>query len=252
MTCSGNSIENNCTKCENNLSAIYQNGTIISCIKKNPSIPDRIDIIKNGKLIDGIIEIKPDYVIKTQLSDGIKYYTSATCIANPTTYWWKQFSGSSECILPIYFNISEILPEGQNKLDGEYQLFLHATEKFTGKSNSPYNEFSVYPPFYKICDSENFGNKYYGNWYCSDTFGIYKRLENKDNNGRIMIGGIYTRGSDFYQLEGFNYTAQIASGTDKIGWTFYINVGDFGQVTGSITITFIINDLYLIKNDERK
>lgn len=34
MTCSGNSIENNWTKCENNLSAIYQNGTIISCIKK--------------------------------------------------------------------------------------------------------------------------------------------------------------------------------------------------------------------------
>lgn len=43
--------------------------------KKNPSTPDRIDIIKNGKLIDGIIEIKPDYVTKTQLSDGIKYYT---------------------------------------------------------------------------------------------------------------------------------------------------------------------------------
>ena len=51
MTCSGNLIENKCTKCENNLSAIYKNGTIISCIKENPSTPDRIDIIKNGKLI---------------------------------------------------------------------------------------------------------------------------------------------------------------------------------------------------------
>ena len=65
MTCSGNLIENNCTKCENNLSAIYENGTIISCVIETLSTPDRIDIIKNGKLIDGIIENKPDYVNKT-------------------------------------------------------------------------------------------------------------------------------------------------------------------------------------------
>ena len=77
MTWSGNLIENNCTKCENNCSPNYENGIIIKCIKENPSTPDRIDIIKNGKLIDGIIENKPDYAIKAQLSDGIKYYTSA-------------------------------------------------------------------------------------------------------------------------------------------------------------------------------
>ena len=247
MTCSGNSIENICIKCENNLSAIYENGTIISCIKEKPYTPDRIDIIKNGKLIDGIIEIKPDYVTKTQLSDEIKYFTSATCIANPSSYWWKTFTGSPGCTLPIYYNISEILPEGQNKLDGEYQLYLYATEKFTGKSNSPYNEFGVHPYFYIICDSENFGNKYLGLTYCSNTFGVYRQLENRDNNGRIMLGGIYTRGSDFYQLEGFNYTTTIANGTDKIGWNFYIDAGDFGQVTGQITISFIIKDLYLIK-----
>ena len=82
MTCSGNLIENNCTKCQNNLLAIYENGSIISFIEETSSTPDRIDIIKNGKLVDDIIEIKPDYVTNNQLSDGIKYNTSAMCIAN--------------------------------------------------------------------------------------------------------------------------------------------------------------------------
>ena len=43
--------------------------------KKNPSTPDRIDIIKNGKLLDNIIEVKGDHVTKTQLDNAIKYYT---------------------------------------------------------------------------------------------------------------------------------------------------------------------------------
>ena len=241
MICSGNLIENNCTKCENNLTAIYENGTIISCVEEDSPTPDRIDIIKGGKLIDGIIENKPGHVIKTELSDGIKYYTSANCTAKATSYWWKDFDGSPECFLPIYFNISEILGEGNHKLNGEYQLYLIATEKFTGTSNSPYNEFMVFPPFYVICNLQEFGG------YCSDTFGVYKDLERVNNNGRIMIEGIYTRGRDFYQLEGFNYTTKIANGTDLIGWRFRINAGDFGEVRGSITISFIINDLYLIK-----
>ena len=119
MECSGNLIENNCTKCENDLSAIFEKGAIISCIKETLSTPDRIDIIKNGKLIDGIIENLPDYAIKTQLSDWIKYYTSATCTSNPSSYWWNDFIGSPACHLPVYFNISGILPEGQNGLNGE-------------------------------------------------------------------------------------------------------------------------------------
>ena len=74
MICSGNLIENNCIKCESNFSVIYQNETIISCIKETAPTPDRIDIIKNGTLIDGIIEIKPNYVDKTQLSEGYGCY----------------------------------------------------------------------------------------------------------------------------------------------------------------------------------
>ena len=49
------------------------------------------------------------------------------------------------------------------------------------------------------CNSD-FSNKYDGRIYCSDTFGIYKYLEKVNNNGRKMIGGIYTRGKDFYQI----------------------------------------------------
>ena len=246
MTCSGNLDENNCTKCENNLLAIYENETIISCIEETSPTPDRIDIIKNGKLMEGIIENKPDYVTKTQLSDGIKYYTSATCIAEASTYWFKNFKGNSGCFLPIYFNISNVLPEGQSKLNGEYQLYLNATERFTATSNSPYYEFSVFPTFYIICNSE-FGHKSLNRIYCSDTFGIYKQLERVNNNGRVMLGGIYNRGIDFYQLEGFNYTTTVANGTDLIGWNFGVNAGDFGEVKGSLTISFIINDLYLVK-----
>ena len=245
-TCSGNLDENNCTKCENNLLPVYENETIISCIEETSPTPDRIDIIKNGKLMDGIIENKPDHVTKTQLSDGIKYNTSATCVAEASTYWWKTFKGNSGCFLPIYFNISDVLPEGQNKLNGEYQLYLNATERFTATSNSPYNEFMAFPAFYVICNSE-FGHKYYNNIYCSDTFGIYKQLERVNNNGRIMLGGIYTRGIDFYQLEGFNYTTTVANGTDLIGWNFGVNAGDYGEVKGALSISFIINDLYLVK-----
>jgi len=247
-TCSGNLIENNCTKCQNNLSPLYENGIIVSCIEETSSGPYRIDIIVNGKLVDGVIENKPDYVTKIQLSDGIQYNTSATCVAPASNYWWKNFNGNPGCQLPIYFNISEILPEGQNKLNENYQLYLTGTERFTGYSDSPYYEFIAFPTFYEICNIEEFGNKYYKNIsYCSDTFGVYKYLEKVNNNGRIMIGGIYTRGIDFYQLENFNYTTIVVNGTDTIGWTFGMNAGDYGEVKGSLTISFTINNLYLVK-----
>ena len=242
-TCYGNLYENNCTKCNNNLTAVYKNNTIISCIKEISNSPERIDIIKNGILVDGIIEIKADHIIKTQLTEGIKYYTYATgCVAKATSWWWKPFEGKPECKLPIYFNISNVLPEGQTKLNEQYRLYLKGTEKFTGVSDSYFNEFMAYPPFYVICNSD-FGNKYDGRIYCSDTFGVYKSLEKVNNNGRIMIGGVYNRGSNYYQLEGFNYTTTVANGTQVIGWNFFMNAGDFGKVTGSLSITFIINEL---------
>ena len=84
--------------------------------------------------------------------------------------------------------------------------------------------------------------------YPTNTFGIYKYLERVNHNGRKYIGGVYNRGIDFYQFEGFNYTTNIGNGTQKIGWNFYIDAGDFNQVrSSSLSITFTINDLYLIK-----
>ena len=246
MTCTGNLINHICIKCENNFISLYEDKKIISCIKKSYLTPDRIDIIKNGKLMYDNIEIIPNHVIKTQLSDSIKYYTSSTCTAKPSSYWWKPFEGNDACFLPIYFNISKILPKEYNMLSGDYTLYLNGTEKFTGVSNSPFREFSVSPYFYIICNQE-FGNKYNGRVYCSDTFGIYIDLEKINNNGRIMLGGVYNRGRNFYQLEKFNYTTTVANGTQKIGWNFYVNAGDFGQVRGDISISFIIYDLYLIK-----
>ena len=103
----------------------------------------------------------------------------------------------------------------------------------------------VYPSFHKIC-SIDFGSKSMA--YCSDLFGAYKRLEHKNTDGIIMLGGTYSRGSDFYQLERFNYTAIVGNGRETIGWNFGIYAGDYGSVKGEITISFIINDLYLVKN----
>ena len=251
MTCSGNSPEHICIKCEDNLIPFYENGKIISCNEEAFPTPDRIDIIKRGKLINGIIEEKPNHVTKTQLTDGIRYYTSSTCVAKPTNYWWKSFEGNDACHLPIYFNFSQILPKEFNMLNGDYTLFLNATERFTGVSNSPYREFMVNPSFYTICNQE-FGNKYDGRIYCSNTFGVYKNLEKVNNNGRIMIGGVYNRGMDYYQLEKFNYTTTVVNGTQRIGWNFGMNAGDFGQVKGDLTISFIIYDLYLVKINKNK
>ena len=136
-------------------------------------------------------------------------------------------------------------------LNGDYTLFLNATERFTGVSNSPYREFMVNPSFYTICNQE-FGNKYDGRIYCSNTFGVYKNLEKVNNNGRIMIGGVYNRGMDYYQLEKFNYTTTVVNGTQRIGWNFGMNAGDFGQVKGDLTISFIIYDLFLVKINKNK
>ena len=248
INCSGNLINNTCIKCENNLTAIYENGEIISCVKEIISTPDRIDIIKNGTLIDGIIEIKGDHVTKTQLNNAIRYYTYATsCVAQPSSWWCKPFEGN-KCQLPIYFNITKILPKGINYLVGDYTLYLKASERFTATSDSPYYEFEVYPPFWVTCSDREFGWNWNGP-YCSDFFGVYKSLEKVNHNGRIYIGGVYNRGWDFYQFEGFNYTTNIANGTQIVGWNFYIRAGDYGLVkSNSLSINFTINDLYLIKN----
>ena len=74
-------------------------------------------------------------------------------------------------------------------------------------------------------------------------------LEKVNHNGRIYLGGVYSRGLGFYQFEGFNYTTSIRNGTQIIGWNFLINAGDFEQVrSNSLSINFTVNDLYLIKN----
>ena len=246
--CSGNLINNTCIKCESNLTAIYENGKIISCVENIASTPDRIDIIKNGKLVDGIIEEKGSHVTKTQLENAIKYYTySSSCVAYRTSYWAKPFQGNPECQLPIYFNISKVLTEGINYLIGDYTLYLKATERFTATSDSPYYEFFVQPPFWMTWGDCDFGRNWDG-CYPSNTFGIYKSLERVNHNGRIYIGGVYNRGWDFYELAGFNYTTNIGNGTQKIGWNFRVEAGSFSEVhSNSISITFTINDLYLIK-----
>ena len=233
--CSGNLINNTCIKCENNLKA------------KTASTPDRIDIIKNGKLFDNIIEIKGDHVIKTQLDNAIKYYTYSTyCVANPTSYWAKPFQGD-KCQLPIYFNITKALPEGINYLIGDYTLYLKATERFTATSDSPYREFFVNPPFWMTWGDCSYGSNWNG-CYPTNTFGIYKSLERVNHNGQIILGGVYNRGMDYYQLEGFNYTTNVGNGTQIIGWNFNIDGGAFGRIISrSLSITFTINDLYLIK-----
>ena len=245
--CSGNLINNTCIKCENNLKAIYENGKIVSCEEKTASTPDRIDIIKNGKLFDNIIEIKGDHVIKTQLDNAIKYYTYSTyCVANPTSYWAKPFQGD-KCQLPIYFNITKALPEGINYLIGDYTLYLKATERFTATSDSPYREFFVNPPFWMTWGDCSYGSNWNG-CYPTNTFGIYKSLERVNHNGQIILGGVYNRGMDYYQLEGFNYTTNVGNGTQIIGWNFNIDGGAFGRIISrSLSITFTINDLYLIK-----
>ena len=119
-----NLIENNCTKCKNNLLAIYENETIISCIEVTSLTPDRIDIIKNGKFADGIIEIKPDYDTKTHLSDGIKNNTSAMCTANPSNYYLiiggKDLLEVLNLVFQFILLFQKIISKGQNKLNGEY------------------------------------------------------------------------------------------------------------------------------------
>ena len=72
-------------------------------------------------------------------------------------------------------------------------------------------------------------------------------MERVNHNGKIFVGGVYNRGSNYYQLEGFNYTTIIGKGTQQVGWYFNVAAGDFNSVSGSISITFIINNLYLIR-----
>ena len=67
ISCSGNGTFNKCLNCSAGLYPKFGNGEIISC--DEPSI-GRIDIIKDGVLMDGIIEITQDYVVKTQVTNG--------------------------------------------------------------------------------------------------------------------------------------------------------------------------------------
>jgi hypothetical protein len=243
ISCSGNGTFNKCLNCSAGLYPKFGNGEIISC---DESSIGRIDIIKDGVLMDGIIEITQDYVVKTQVTNGRKYYTSGTCIKPSTSGWWGGLSGST-CSIYVAFNLSNILPT--NKLIDDYILVLQGTERFTGTSNSYFNEFSISPSFFiECCALCEWSTTSLG--YCSNNFGVYKNLERVNHNGRIFVGGVYTRGSDFYQLEGFNVTSTAGKGAQVVGgWNFGVSAGDYGRVTASLTITFIINNLYLVKKE---
>lgn len=85
------SVEN-CEICESEgfLSEV-ENDSINSC-NINASkieIPERIDIIKNGFLTDGVIEIKGDHIQNTQLNDSIRYYVEEQCDCSYSSDWWK-------------------------------------------------------------------------------------------------------------------------------------------------------------------
>ena len=236
--CSGNINNDICYKCFDEFFPEIENDKIIFCNK-------RIDIVKNGKLVDGIIENKGEHVQKTQLEDGIKYYVSATCTTQSSGNWWNVLGGN--CLLPIVFNFSQILPNNKSSLEHDYILYLNATEKFTGKARYyPHDEFQVSPTFWMQCDNVEW-SIYDSRIYCSNTFGYYKDLERVNHNGKIFLGGVFNRGYDYYQLEKFNYTQIIGKGSQVIGWTFLIEIGDFQSETGTISITFIVYDLYLLK-----
>ena len=239
-TCSGYFTNDKCLECIDGLGSLIKNNEIINCY----DLPERIDIVINGALVDGIIEKKADHVEKIQLNNGIKYYISDTCYSLSSDEWWNEIKGN--CSISIYYNFSNILLNNVASLEDHYILHLNGTERFTANGNSSYCEFMIYPSFFKICDNKEWTH-IDRETYCSNTFGIYYDLERVNHNGMKFIDGIYTRGYDFYQLEGFNYQEILEKGTQQIGWKFGIKSGDFNSVRANVSITFIVNDLYLVR-----
>ena len=235
---------NNCSKCFDGFLTKVENYTIISCYQ---DIPERIDIIRNGILSEGVFEIKDDHVQKTQLNNSIRYYVEGTCTCPSSSGWWKGMVG--KCYLNIYYNISNLLPENIYYLQDDYYLYLK-TSKIFGATGASYKEYFISPAFYLV-----YGEDWGGNWighYGSGTFGVYKNLERENHNGRIYLGGVYNRGKDnrgydYLQLEGFNYTTIVRNGTGNIGWNFLINVGQYSSATVKMYIKITINDLFLIR-----
>ena len=233
--------ENNfCIKCLDNFLSKYENGIITSCYSE---IPERIDIINNGRLKEGIIEIISDNTIKTQLNNSIKYYFEGIGTAPYTSYWWKDLSGN--CRLSVYFNISNFLPYNVYYLQDRYYLYLYGSIKYAAYK-SGYSEFMTSQMFFSGggpdwgCNSMN--------CFYSGLFGAYSKLERVNHNGNKYIGGIYNRGVengyDFISLDGFNYTTILGNGTGNIGWTFSISVGEYQSATVKVRYTFTISDLF--------
>ena len=158
--------ENNiCEKCLENFLTKYENDTIISCYSE---IPDRIDIINNGKLKEGIIEIVSDNAIKTQLNNSIKYYLEGTGTAPYTSYWWKGLNG--DCRLSVYFNISKLLPTNVYYLQDKYYLYLHGSIKYAAYKGG-YSEFMTSTMFFSVAGPDWGCNSM--NCFYSGVFGAY-------------------------------------------------------------------------------
>ena len=236
-------LNDKCTKCEDNFIPEFINGEINSCYKE---IPERIDIVTNGQINEGVIEIKEDYVVKTQLSNGIKYNIQNTCSCPYSSGWWKDMVGN--CHFNIYFNISALLPNNQHYLQDDYILYLIGSEMF-GATGASYREYMASTFFFQSWGPE-WGHNSISN-FGSPTFGIYKNLERDNHDNFKACGGIYNRGKEngyeFLKLEGFNYTTTVKNGTGNIGWRFNIGVGQYSAATVRMYITFIIDNLFLIR-----
>ena len=237
----------NCTKCLDNFLTKYENDTIISCDRE---IPERIDIIKNGILTEGVIELLNDNAIKTQLSNSIKYYFEGSGTVPKTSYWWKGLSGN--CQLRVYFNISNLLPDNIYYLQDNYYLYLNGSIKYEANNGASYAEFSANQMFFGF-----WGEEWGCNWmncFCSSHFGAYANLEKIKHNGKKYIGGIYNRGLingyHYISLDGFNYTTTLGNGTGNIGWSFSIDIGQYSSGTIKFRYTFIINHLFLIRKKD--
>ena len=239
---------NNCSKCFDGFLSKIENDTIISCYEKKleVKIPERIDIIRNGTLQEGVIEIVDDFVKKTQLDDSIRYHVEGTCNSPYSSGWWKGMNG--KCYLKIYYNISNLLPENIYYLQDDYILYLNASKKFAATGAS-YREYMANPFFYQSWGPEWGGNSLGS--YGSPDFGVYKDLERVNHNGYIFLGGVYNRGKEngyeYIQLEGFNYATTVKNGTGNIGWNFNIGVGQYISATVKMYITFKVRDLFLIR-----
>ena len=239
---------NNCTKCFDNFLTKYENSVIISCFTETP---DRIDIIKNGNLTEGVIEIlTASGTIKTQLSNGIKYYFEGSGSAPSTSYWWKDLSGND--VMHVSFNISRLLPSNTYYLKDNYYLYLKGSYKYEASIGGGSIELWAKQTFFYVE-----GREWGCNWmncFNSMQFGTYTNLETVKHNGNIYIGGVYNRGKvdgyHYLSLDGFNYTTVVGNGTGNIGWSFGVSIGTYSSRTVYVRYTFIINDLFLVRKKD--